>query len=115
MSEALEKPSKSYIDPIKEAEAVRSLRSALQGMDAGEDVQLLLDMVEGETSFCEAIDKLLLAITEDEALEGGALQAADTLKARAERFARRAETTRALIEQAMLVAELPKLERPTAT
>jgi hypothetical protein len=115
MNKVSEKRSKRYVDPIKEGEAVRSLRGALLGMDPGEDVQLLLDMIEGETSFCEALDKLLLAIAEDQALEGGALQAAEALTARAERFARRAETARALIEQAMLVADLPKLERPTAT
>src|SRR5262249_60071752 len=74
-----------------------------------------VDRGGGGTSFGEGRDKLLLAIAEDEALEGGALQAAEALKARAERFARRAETARALIEQAMLVADLPKLERPTAT
>lgn len=115
MSEALEKARKSYVDPIKEAEAIRSLRQALECIGEGEDAQLLLDMIEGETSFCEAIDRLLLAVVEDEALQQGALQAADALKVRAGRLTQRAEITRGLIEQAMLAADLPKLERPSAT
>jgi hypothetical protein len=109
----------SYLDPIKEAKAVGVLRdnlAALNDIDGfTDDPILLLDTIEGETSFFEAIDKLLLTIAESAGLEAGARSAAAEIENRAERFAKRAESARGLIEQALLVAELDKLERPAGT
>lgn len=102
------------LDPIKEAEAVASLRESLRAVDP-EDDALLMDTIEGETSLFEAIDALLLTIAESRGLESGARAAADALQNRAARFAKRAETARALIEQALTLADLEKLERPTGT
>lgn len=107
-------PNRSaYLDPIKEAKAVAALRTSLADL-AGDDT-LLLDTIEGETSLFEAIDKLLLTISESNGLAKGALAAAEDIANRAERFTKRADTARALIEQALLVADLEKLERPAAT
>lgn len=114
MSETMEKP-KNRLDPLKEAQAVAALRESLRQMGEGEDEALLADSIEGETSLLEAIDKLLLAIAEDAGLEAGARAAAAKLEDRAERFAKRAESARAVIEQALMIAELDKLERPAAT
>lgn len=103
------------LDPIKEALAVNALKESLRQLGEEGDETLLLDSIEGETSLLEAIDKLLLAISSDQGLEAGALAAAEKLRTRADRFAKRAEAARALIEQALLVADLPKIERPAAT
>jgi len=88
----------------------------MAGIDGyANDPVLMLDMIEGETSLLEAIDKLLVGIAETQGLEAGARSAAAAIVARAERFAKRAEEARGLIEQALAVAELDKLERPAAT
>jgi hypothetical protein len=104
-----------HLDPVKEAQAVAALKESLRQLGADDDDALLLDSIEGETSLFEAIDKLLLKITEDVAMAKGADAAALAMTARAERFEKRAEASRALIEQALFIAELPKLERPAAT
>jgi hypothetical protein len=114
MSDAETKP-RGYLDPIKEAKAVASLRESLRQIGAEDDETLLVDSIEGETSLYEAVDKLLLTIAEAEGLAAGAAAAADEIKFRAERFTKRAEAARAVIEQAMMVAELEKVERPAAT
>lgn len=114
MSEAAEKPT-GWLDPIKEAKAAAALRESLRQLGEGSDDELLLDTIEGETSLLEAIDKLLASIALDEGLAKGADAAALEMSGRAQRFARRAESKRALIEQALFVAELDKLERPAGT
>jgi hypothetical protein len=115
MSAATETKPKSYLDPIKEAQAVAALKESLRQIGEDDDEQLLLDSIEGETSLIEAVDKLLLTVAENDGLAQGARAAADEIAQRAERFVKRAEAARALIEQALMVAELPKLERPAAT
>lgn len=115
MTEAATKSRSTYLDPIKEAKAVTALRESLRQMGEGDDETLLLDTIEGQTSLFEIVDRLLVSIAEDAGLAAGADAAAEKLARRAERFEKRAETTRALIEQALMVAELPKLERPAAT
>jgi hypothetical protein len=105
----------NYLDPIKEAQAVAALRESLRQMGAADDESLLADSIEGETSLLEAIDKLLLTISESMGLEAGAKAAAAEIEHRAERFAKRAAAARALIEQALMIADLEKVERPAAT
>lgn len=108
-------PRPKYLDPLKEAQAVAALKESLRQVGAEGDDELLTDSIEGETSLFEVLDKLLLQITEDAALAKGADAAAAALSARAVRFEKRAEAARALIEQALFIADLAKLERPTAT
>lgn len=103
----------SFIDPIKEAQVVASLRASIAALDA--DDALLMDTIEGETSLLEAIDKILLRMTEDKALADGVDLAISALEARKARFVARVEHDRALIEQAMSTAELKKIERPAGT
>lgn len=103
------------LDPIKEAKAVAALKESLRDLGHGGDEALLYYSIEGETSLFEAIDRLLLGIAEDEGRAMGARSAAAEIEHRAERFDKRAEAARALIEQALMVAEIDKLERPTAT
>lgn len=114
MSEAAINPS-SRLDPIKEALAVAALQESLRQLGAEGDEALLMNSIEGETSLLEAIDRLLLTIAEAAGLAQGAHAAAQGLSARAERLEKRADAARAVIEQALMIAELEKLERPTAT
>lgn len=109
------KAKRDYLDPVKEAQAVNALRESLRQLGVEGDDELLIDSIEGETSLMEALDKLLLKIAEDVGLAEGAKLAIAKLEHRAERFEKRAEAARALIEQALFIADLEKLERPTAT
>jgi hypothetical protein len=108
---------KDWIDPVKEAEAVKALRESLKTMLGGEepDEQLFADSIEGETSLFELIDQLLHRRSVNLALADGVDRLANDLDARRTRFLQRAEADKALIEQAMMIAELPKVERPGAT
>lgn len=105
----------SYLDPIKEAKAVTALRGTLADHGLADDPDLLIDSIEGETSLFEAIDRLLITIAESEGLAKGARAAAAEIESRALRFDKRAETCRAMIEQALMIAELEKVERPGGT
>lgn len=106
--------SRDFIDPTKEAAAVKALLESIAAVDA-EDDQLVLDMIEGETRFLDLIDALLLRRAESLGHVEGLDGAIATLEARKARFKARAESAKALIEQALTMAELPKLERPAAT
>jgi hypothetical protein len=102
----------TVLDPIKEAEAARKLRESLAAVD---DEQLVLDMIEGETGLCEIIDALLIRIQENRGCLEGVGHVIGELEHRRSRYEKRIETDRALIEQALMLAEIDKLERPAAT
>lgn len=98
-------------DEIAAASALKaSLADALAG-----DPDLLLDTIEGETGLLEIVDALLLADLHDAEMIEGLKRAKDTIDIRRKRFEARVALRRALIEQAMLIVEREKLERPTAT
>lgn len=103
-----------HIDPIKEAQAAVALKESL-GQLAQDDETLLIDSIEGETEFFDVVDAFLAEIAEDDAMCDAIDAQVSALKARKERFAKRSETRRSLIEQAWIVAELPKVQRPLAT
>jgi len=107
--------SSSRIDPAREALAAKALRESIAALNAGDDEDLVLDTIEGETGLFEAIDALLARLIADKGLISGLAGAYAELAARQARFERRVETTRALIEQALSIAEIVKLERPAAT
>lgn len=102
------------LDPVREAQAVAALRSSMEAL-AADDPTLLLDTIEGETGLLEAVDALLARMAETRALIAGTEIVAAELDARRRRFEARLASDRALIEQAMSIAELDKLERPAAT
>jgi hypothetical protein len=108
------KPAKNWIDPVREAKAVKALRESLAAVD-GEDDALLVDTIEGETQLFEIIDKLLLRMAETRALIIGTEAVEGELYERRQRFVKRLDSDRALIEQALMIAELEKVERPAAT
>ena len=104
----------SRIDPIKEARAAAALRQSIASLD--EDDALLIDMVEGETSLFEAVDAILERMAQDRVLVAGTEAVIAELDQRKGRFAKRIESDRALIEQALMIAEIDTaIERPTAT
>jgi len=103
-----------FLDPIKEAEAAKALREGVIAL-AGDDEDFLADMVEGETNLFEAIDGLLIGIANDTAMIMGLNSVMSNMDARKDRFEARIEQRRALIEQAMSIAEIPKVERAIAT
>jgi len=102
-----------FLDPARAAQAVMALRQSIAVLN--EDDQLLADTIEGETGLFEVIDALLIRIVGDRVhLEGIDAVVAD-LEERKSRFKRRIEADRALIEQAMMIAALAKIERPVCS
>lgn len=102
------------LDPLREAEAVRALRESLAAM-GHDDEALLTDSIEGETRLFEIVDSLLVEMTETRGLVGGVEAVIGELENRRLRLQRRLDSYRTVIEQAMMVAELEKIERPAAT
>lgn len=103
-------------DPIanklhREAEAAKGLIAELHS----DDETLRQDMTEGETSLMEAIDAALAELDDCEAIVVGCKAQSEVLMSRARKFDARRERVRTLIEQAMLIADLPSAKRPTAT
>lgn len=101
-------------DPIRAAEAAKALVESLRAMADGDD-DLIADMVEGETDLFEIIDRLVARINENKAYVRGLDAQVEDLKARQDRFAKRVDFDRTLIEQALTIADLPKVERAGAT
>lgn len=104
-----------YFDPRREALAVAALRQHLTDIGVGEDPELLMDCIEGETSFNEMVDHLLGKISETTALRNALSDLISELEARERRFAARESKARRWLEEALTLAELPKIERPGAT
>ena len=114
----------SRIDPIKEAQAVTALKETLislgveleeGGLAVTEDQKNQHNNNEKKTGFFEAVDTIMGWIAEDQAMVAAVKEQEAALKARRERFVKRVEINKALIEQAFLVADLPKVERPLGT
>lgn len=103
-------------DPVadrlrREADAAKALIASL----GDDDADLVHDMAEGSTGIMEAIDYALAEMDECDAITEGCKAQVSVYEARAAKFAARKQRIRALIEQAMLIAELPTAKRPTAT
>lgn len=105
----------SYLDPIKEAKAVTALRDGLAQIGAADDEALLTDSIEGQTQLFEIIDVVLARMTNAEVMVEGIDAISKKLDARRVRYEHRIAADRALIEQAMTIADLPKIERASAT
>jgi hypothetical protein len=110
----MSKPA-TFLDPVKEAQAVAALIESLNALGEGADETLLLDTIEGETNLLEAVDRLLERMAQTRAQVAGLEIVINDLGVRKKRFEDRINADRALIEQALMIAELEKVERPTAT
>ncbi len=97
----------------KEADAAKGLIAEIRREH--DDDELVHDTAEGETSIMEAIDLALAEIDDCESIVAGCKAQSEVLLSRASKFAQRKDRVRALIEQAMLIADLPTAKRPTAT
>jgi hypothetical protein len=105
-----------FLDPIKEARAVASLKDSLAKMGAADDEEIVESSIEGETSLYEAIDLMLERIRNAQVMTEGLAAVIAGLESRKARYAKTIETHRTLIEQALMIAEIEeKIERPTAT
>jgi hypothetical protein len=102
-----------FIDPTIEAQTVKALRESIAALN--EDDDLLADTIEGETGFYEVIDRLMDRILEAEVMVEGVDAVVARLTARKQRAETNAKRDRALIEQAMTIAELDTMTRPAAT
>lgn len=103
-----------YLDPKREMDATSKLLETIRDL-AGDDEELRLDMVEGQTRLFDVLDALLVKDLETASLLAGLDEAQKVIDFRRERFKARAQALRATIEQAMMLLEVKKLERPTAT
>ena len=106
---------KVWIDPVKEAKAVAALRVALANAGVGDDEELLADSVEGQTDFLEVLDIVLGRMTDAEIMIEGISAIEKRLAERRRRHERRVEADRTVLEQALTIAELPSVVRPSAT
>lgn len=82
---------------------------------ATDDAELAHDMVEGETGLIEAISAAIAEIDQCEIIATGCKAKAEEIGKRRSRAEGRAERVRAMIERALLVAEIPTVTLPTAT
>jgi len=98
---------------LLEMEAVRTLLKDVAAL--ADDDALRLDAIEGETGFNEAVAQVLLSIDEDEIILAGIKARKVDLNTREARFKARMERKRALIERAMMDAEINTLQLPLAT
>lgn len=109
--------SKPFIlDPVKEAKAVAALFADIEasGYDLA-DQQLKFDTIEGQSNLFEVLDAVLDRMANDEAMIEGIHAVEKRLGARRARYEHRIKSARALVEQAMTIAELDSIERPIAT
>lgn len=98
-------------DVARETQAAASLVAAL----ATDDDVLRTDMVEGETGLFEAVEAALSEIDECELIAAGCKEKEAQFAKRRRGREARAQKLRGLIEQAMLVADLPSLKLTGAT
>lgn len=99
------------LHPNKELAAAHAMRQSL-GTD---DLDLLSDMIEGETSLFEMMDFVLEKIGEDQELLDGISARKDRIDTRRIRIERRQKLLKAILEQSLTILERDRVERPEAT
>jgi hypothetical protein len=96
----------------QQAVAAKHIKDALEGYD---DPELTLDSIEGETDFLSILDQIMSGIADDEMMVEGIKSRQAELNERKERLSFRIEKRRKLVENALLMADLQKIERPEYT
>lgn len=102
-------------DIKRETEAAKLLLASLRDIGHGDDDELIVDAIEGETNLLEVIDNALLQIASDEAGIEALAEVEKKIAARKERFKRRVDLSKAALLVALQVIEKRKIERPLAT
>lgn len=97
-----------------ELEAVQELRASYAAIMA-DDPDAAADIIEGETSLFDVFDRMIAHNVTDKAMAEACDRAIADMEARRKRFTDRIDRRRVLIEQAMLIADVSKVERPLAT
>lgn len=97
----------------REIAAAETIKAGLLAVT--DDTDAIRDTLEGETNLHGMIRSMLLSIEDDQAMVDGAKARIDDLSERKRRFEGRIEAKRALVEQAMTVAEIDKVETDLAT
>jgi len=105
--------------PMREQDA-DALRLEIENLirqypEIAEDEILRTDMLDGETSISDVLTGLIRMGEDARTLRDATQTQLGNLKARAERFGRRMEFTRALMQSILLSADLRKIELPEAT
>ena len=86
-----------------EIDAARVIKAQIAELTDDDDA--IRDTLEGETDLAGIVRKLIISITDDEALCDSAKAVAETYRARASRFDLRADAKRALLLKTMDMAE----------
>lgn len=121
MTQALAERTQGEVAPMseygirREMEAVKTLLSGLREMGVEDDAELVADSIEGETNLKEAVAWALDQIDEGDVLVIGLKAKEGAFAERRHRIEERNERLRALIEQALVLAEGEALRLPVAT
>lgn len=113
-------PKKTFVpdarrDMTKELAAAAALKHQLaEAFGEEPDLELLRDMVEGETGLDTAIDKVLEQMAVDVASVQGLERFETTMAARRKRISDRVDTMRSMLLNAMDILEEKSIERPIA-
>lgn len=97
----------------REIKAVEVLKAGLLAVT--DDKEAIRDTIEGESSLSSLVQALLVSMDEDVMMADGLKVHIAGLQERKRRFDERIEAKKALIEQAMAVAEIPSIETFVAT
>lgn len=97
---------------MRQASAAKHIKDALQ---AYEDEDLTIDTIEGQTDFVSLVDALMASIAEDESLVAGIKVREGELDERKDRLSTRVKKKRSIVERALLLADMSKLQRPEYT
>ena len=97
----------------REIAAAEAIKAGIR--DLTDDTDAIRDTLEGETELHPMIRAMLLSIEDDQLMVDGAKARIEDLSERKRRFEGRIEAKRTLVEQAMTVAEIEKVETDLAT
>lgn len=98
----------------KELRATQELKKSWADAFA-EDAELMADTIEGETDLVETIIDVMASVDEDQLLLDGIAARLKDLGERKSRIAKRIETKRTIVLQALVIAERKSVEAPTFT
>ncbi len=99
----------------RQAEAAKRLVASLRLQGADDDVELVADTIEGQTTLLEAVEAALSEIDECEVHIIGLKAKEEEFSKRRSRLEERVDRIRAMIEQAMLASEQTQFRLAGAT
>ena len=97
----------------REMNAAKAIKDGLQSITDDEDA--IRDTLEGETNLHELIGSVLESIDDDQIIVDGCAARIADLQSRKARVVARIDAKKAMIEQALIIAELKSIETVVAT